>query len=247
MITASMTVNKSQYPSVGSFSLTSDRGLPLTVFQADVPLGPAEMGDDITFRYGYAEPVEWKGSVLNTVKGGDLMTVYATSLEELKLLNTLYCESFIDETAEAIVRSALSSTGLPLSTIDTTGAQLARFTADTIPVWLVVRQVEVSLLNGHGLSGYCIWLGAEGLTWTRGDRPGDVPEIVTGKNLIDHAPSDTGLSQVTTFMLPGLTHSQCFSIEDTRREISGTYRIERVEHELHDVQARTHIFYRRGA
>jgi hypothetical protein len=247
MITAELIIGNAAYSTVGDFCLISHRGNPLTVLSAKVPLAPVDQGAAVTLKYGYASPVEWRGTAINIVKGGDLMVVDAVGTDELALTETLYKESFIDETAEAIVRSALSTTGLAIAEIEAPGIQIARYTADNIPVWQAVHQVEESLRWGHGLTGYALWLGSDGLRWTTGDEPGDIPEIVTGINLIDHAPSDTGLSKVTSFMLPGLTHSRWFRIKDTRRNIEETYRAEMVEHELKDVHARTYIYYRRSA
>ena len=245
MITAELTIDDSRYPSIGDFRLTSRRGNPLTVLTVKVPLAPVEKGAAVILKYGYTDMAEWRGTATNIAKGGDLMTVTAAGTNELKLVETLYRESFIDETAEAIVRSALSTTGLSIAGIEAPGLQVARYTADNIPVWQAVRQVEESLRRGFGLTGYALWLGVDGLRWTTGDEPGDSPEVTTGVNLIDHAPCNTGLSLVTAFLLPGMTHSQRFSIKDTRRDIEGTFRAEMVRHELKDVHGRTLLFYRK--
>ncbi len=241
-----MTIGSASYPVVGEFVISSIRGVPLTLLNAKVPLGPAKKGDTVVLSYGYASPAQWRGEVVEIAKGGDIMTVSASMPDELKLCRSIICESFIDETAEAIIKAALSVTGLPVAKIDSTGAQIARYTADSISVRAAVFQVQETLSLGHGLSGYALWLGEDGLVWSTDDRPGNTPEIVSGQNLVDHAPSYNDLSHVTTFMLPGFLHSQRFTIKDTRRSISGTFRASRVFHELKELSARTHIFYRSG-
>jgi len=213
---------------------------------AKVPLAPVEVGAEVTLKYGYTETVEWSGRVIDIDKGGDLMKITAVGKDELKLSETDFQESFIDETAEAIVKLALSKTGLPVAQIDAPGVTIDRYTAAGICVWDAVRQVEESLRSGYGLTGYALWLGSGGLRWTTGGEPGEIPEIVTNVNLVDHAPSNTGLSQVTSFFLPGLSHSRQFKLTDTRRGMSGTYRAEIVHHELKNLHGRTHIYYRRS-
>ncbi len=247
MITAEMTIGEAWYPAVGDFRLASWRGRPLTVLEAKVPLAPVEKGAKITFRYGYAGPAKWIGTVTDIEKGGDIMTVRAAGSDELKLVETRFKESFIEETAEAIVRSILAATGLPVAAIDVPSVPIARYTAADVPVWQAVKQVEESLRSGYGLTGFSLWVGNGGLRWTTGDEPGEISEITTNMNLVDHAPSNTGLSKVTTFFLPGLSHSRKVKIMDTRRGITGTYRAEVVEHRLENLHGRTHIYYRRNA
>jgi len=246
MIIADLTIGETWYPSVGEFRLISWRGRPLTLMVAKVPLAPVEKGAEVTLKYGYAETAEWSGVVTDVDKGGDLMTVTAAGKDELKLTETTFRESFIEETAEIIIKSALSKTGLSIAKIDSPGVPIARYTAADIPVWQAIKQVEESLRSGYGLTGFALWAGSGGLRWTTGDEPGDVPEIATNVNLVDHAPSDTGLSRVTSFFLPGLSHSRRFKLTDSRRGMSGTYRAEIVKHELKNLHGRTHVYYRRS-
>ena len=208
-------------------------------------------GDAVTIRLGYRSetPAEWTGTVVRKEGRGDQTLVCATgscrALTEMTI-----CESFIDETPEAVVRWAIRQAGLPVGRIDSPGVVFPRFTASGIPLWQVARQCEHTCRKAFGLdmSGWDLWVGSDGrVNWGDFEEEGDVPVIATGAGLISHRPvgglSARRVNIVETFLMPEFWHSRKFRLVDIRRGIDSTFRATGIKHFVTGSCARTLISY----
>lgn len=82
------------------------------------------------------------------------------------------------------------------------------------------------------MSKHAVWLGEDGLYWSDGDEPGDIPVIESAENLISHSPNPSGMSEAVATVIPGLTHSRIVRIRDSRRQFSELVRARDVVHAL---------------
>lgn len=201
-------------------------------------------------RLGYKNeiPAIWKGTVAWKKHGNKDQIEVGIVGEEKPLAETLITMSWENETPEAIVRYAISQSGLPVGQIDSPGVTFPRFAASNIPVWQVARQCEHTCRKSFDLdmSKWALWRGLDGkVNWGDFDEPGDVPVIKTAAGLIRHMPASDAkaLSMVETFLLAGFMHSMKFSLVDTRRGIDEQFRALRVRHEVKDLSVRTFIWY----
>ncbi|MDY6904080.1 MAG: hypothetical protein SWH61_05275 [Thermodesulfobacteriota bacterium] len=216
-----------------------------------VVYGEVSRGDAVTIRLGYRNesPAVWAGAVRQVYGDGDQVIIQVAGVERAFTDNTV-CQSFYEETPEAIVHFAIGQTGLPAGQIDSPGVVFPRFVASDIPVWQVVRQCEHTCQEAFGLdmSGWALWVDAAGeVNWGNFDEPGDIPAIATGAGLIKHTPHVVEyphcLHMVETFLLAGFRHSQLFRIADRRRGVEGAFRALTVTHRVTENQARTFIGY----
>ncbi|BCS55203.1 hypothetical protein [Geobacter sp. SVR] len=208
------------------------------------------IGDAVTIRLGYRNqvPAEWTGTVTGRYPGAtaDQLEVVATD-RSLPLATTRIMQSWENESPEAIVAWAIRQAGLAFGTISSPGVQLPRVSAANIPVWQLVQQLQHSCSQAFGLdmSGWALWMGKAGVNWGNHDEPGDVVTIATTDNLIDHRPQDwpRGLSLIEAFLLPDLSHSRRFRLQDDRRGIDALHRAVRVRHEGTPDRCRTYVWY----
>lgn len=210
----------------------------------------AQLGDPVNMGIGYRdqEPVLWAGTVKGMRPGNkDQIVISGVGRNDGLLNNVTVCQSWENETPEAIVRYAAGLTGLPIARIDSPGVLFPRFVSSTIPVWQLARQAAETCQRGFNIdmASWKMWLGPDGIHWGDHDQDGTVPTIATGAGLIKHLPADNpaALSEVETFLLPGLMHSRQFGLIDNKRGINSQYRALEVRHLIEDTSARTHLSY----
>ncbi len=205
----------------------------------------------VTIRLGYRgeAPLEWRGAVIKTEGVGD-QTVIRAAGAGLALTRNLVCQSFYEETPEAIASFAIGQAGLPIGRIDSPGVAFPRFVASDIPVWQVVRQCEHTCQKAFGLdmSRWALWVGGDGkVNWGDFEEAGEQPLIATGAGLIRHLPRATTrplrMNLVETFLLAGFRPSRRFRLIDTRRDIDADFRALTVTHRVTGKAARTFIGY----
>lgn len=236
--------------------IRSVRRAPMWSFEITLPDPMGEiyqtvsLGDAVNMGIGYrdAAATKWTGTVHAVRPGNKDQIILSGVGQNDELLNTtIVCQSWENETPEAIVKYAAGLTGLEIAQIDSIGMVIPRFVASTIPAWQLVRQVNETCQRAFDLdmSAWKFWLGPDGLHWGDHDQDGTYPTIATGAGLIKHLPADNpaALSEVETFLLPGLMHSRVFGLVDNKRAINDQYRALEVRHIIEAVSARTHISY----
>lgn len=207
-------------------------------------------GETLSISYGYRgqDRAEWSGTVKWTRRDGRKDQIEIGAVDGAKpLLDTRITQSFEEETPTTIIRWALNRTGLAIGRIDPQEYVLPRFVAADLPVWQLVRQVVYSCHRAFDsdLRRWALWLGAGGVNFGDFDESGSVPIIATAAGLISHRPTEdiTGLGEVETFLLPGMSHSRLFRLQDVRRGIDATYRALCVQHIIEPNKIRTYLNY----
>lgn len=209
------------------------------------------IGTQITLHFGYRDeqPGQWSGTISKAITGykKDQICVHAVGLDRV-LKDCKICQSWENESAEAIARWSLHKTGLPVAQIDAPGVILPRFVASNIPVWQLVQQLAATCERAFAkdMSHWALWLGTKGLNWGDFDESGDTPVIETGKGLITHKkghPQEGTLHCVETFLLPNMRHSMRFALIDAMRGESGEYRAQKVVQSIQPNKARTFLYY----
>lgn len=236
--------------------IISSRRTPMWTFEITLPdpignLFRSVKSDDIAkIAIGYRDkdPVLWTGTVKAVRPGNkDQIVVSGVGHDDELLNTTTVCQSWENETPEAIIRYAASLPGLPIAQIDSPGVIFPHFIASTVSMWQLVRQVNETCQHAFDLdmSAWKFWLGPDGIHWGDHDQSGTVPTIATGTGLIKHLPADNpaALSEVETFLLPGLMHSRVFGLVDNKRGINDQFRALEVRHMIEDTSARTHLSY----
>lgn len=203
---------------------------------------------EIRLSYRNQTPIPWKGEVAWMRPGQTRDQIEIGAVYESKpLATTQICQAWIDETPEAIIKYAIGLSGLPLGRIDSPGVVIPRFSAWTINPWQIAEQAAHSVEKAHALdmSKWALWFGRNGVNWGDFDEPGEVPSFETGGALISNGPADdaNGLCRLETWLLPGFHHSRRFYLTDKIRDVCGTFRAQRVRHEVEKHQARTYIYY----
>ncbi|WP_321402720.1 hypothetical protein [Maridesulfovibrio sp.] len=237
-------------------AIMSRRGAPMWTFEITLPdpmgkIGRAvRLGDAVNMAIGYRdkEPVLWAGTAKAMRPGNkDQLIVSGVGRDDEQLNTVTVCQSWENETPEAIVRYAAGLTGLPIARIDSPGVIFPRFVSSTVPVWQLSRQATESCQRGFNIdmSRWKMWLGPDGIHWGDHDQPGTIPTIATGAGLLTHLPADNpaALSKVETFLLPDLMHSRVFGLIDNKRGINDSFRALDVTHLIENTSARTHISY----
>lgn len=205
----------------------------------------------LEIRMGYRgeEPGVWKGTVSHTEEGGtkDQIMIGVVGLE-LPLVTTKVTEAWISESPESVAAWAISKAGMATGRVDSPGVILPRVSAGDLSVFDLVRGLQESCQRGFDLDmkGWALWVDEKGLvSWGDFDADGEVPAIESGGLLIQHVPSGAGFDRhvVESFLLPGLRHSMLFRLSDVYRGVSGTFRAERVRHEIGADKARTFVWY----
>ncbi|WP_419787209.1 hypothetical protein [Pseudodesulfovibrio sp.] len=237
--------------------IVSARHCPLDIARIDVPDPSGDVadafayGDVVRIEYGYrgGESAVWTGTLQGTERvNRDQLRLLADSAA-LPLVSTYVTECYADESSAAIARHLIRRTGLPLGRIAIPAETISRFPVSTLPVWQAVAQLlhTLSRAFGHDMASSALWLGSAGVNIGDFDEPGDVPIIATGENLIRHLPADrnSGLHQLETALLPGLSHSRRFDLEDTRLGLTAAHRALKVRHEINEERVRTFLNYGR--
>jgi hypothetical protein len=212
--------------------------------------GVFSAGDAVTLEYGYrgAEPGRWVGFVTGTMRfKKDQLTVIASG-PALALWSTTIKGTYMEESAEAIARHMILQAGLPVGDIQLPPVSIPRFPVASLPVTMAVRQLLHTLEKAFSedMSKVDLWVNAEGAVNLGGqDETGEVPIIATGESLIEHLPTTKpyGVSTVEAFLLPTLTHSRLFRLQDTRLGVDAEVRALTVKHEIKSDQVRTFIGY----
>ncbi|WP_415714386.1 hypothetical protein [Maridesulfovibrio sp.] len=237
--------------------IRSVRRAPMWTFEITLPDPQGEiyqavsLGDAVNMGIGYrdAAATKWAGTVKAVRPGNkDQIIISGVGADDELLNTTIVCQSWENETPEAIVKYAAGLTGLEIAQIDSIGMVIPRFVASTIPVWQLVRQVNETCQRAFDLdmSAWKFWLGPDGIHWGDHDQPSACyPGIMTGEGLITHLPADNpaALSQVETFLLPNMRHSRMFALVDNKRGINDRFRALEVLHLIENTSARTHISY----
>lgn len=238
--------------------LVSERHAPLSLGRMDLPdpsgalFSQLAVKQEATVSLGYRgkSASSWFGRVSGVERGParDQVTVRMQGLTELPLVTTIITESWRNEAPETILARCIGPAGLSVAQIDSPGVALPHFPVATLPIWAVARQLAHTVQHAHGLDmgAWALWLGADGVHWGDHDEEGDVPLVATGAGLIRHDPAIQGVrawAEVETFLVPGLTHSRQFRLEDGPRGISGKYRVQRVRHVVTPWKGRTYIAY----
>lgn len=190
---------------------------------------------------------EWQGTITGRQQSGkDSLTVLVVGKEQ-KLLDTRVTQSFQGEPAKIVAKRLLTATGLPVGNIDIPPDIMPHIIFSDVTVARAIKQLEQSLVRSfdHDFSKHALWLGANGLTWSDADEPGDAYVIETAKNLISHNPADNpaGLKSITANALPGLIDGMKIRIRDIRRGISELVRAQDVCHKLGAKGNTTTILY----
>lgn len=236
--------------------IESVRRQPMWSFEITLPdpagdVGRAvKLGDPVNMGIGYRDkaPTLWAG-VVKAVRPGNKDQIIVSGVgRDDELLNTVtICQSWENETPEAIVRYAAAQTGLAIACIDSLGVLFPRFVSSTVPVWQLARQAAETCQRGFDLdmSAWKMWLGPDGIHWGDHDQSGIVPAIATGAGLIKHLPADNlaAFSTVETFLLPDLMHSRVFGLIDNKRGINDSFRALEVRHLIEETSTRTHLSY----
>ena len=238
--------------------------LSRAVIQIPDPKGKAraalEVGQRFIARFWYRGSGgfrhEWQGTIEAIDQPGqneenpDAITVRGVGLEKA-LATTMVTESFYQETAQAVARRLLASTGLPVGAVDIPGDMLPHQIFSRVSVARAIKQLENTLARsfGHDLSCHAVWLGANGLNWSPEDEPGPAYVIETAQNLIDHTPptSPGEMGAVVSVALPGLTDGRLVRIRDKRRGIVTLERAEGVNHLLQAASNKTTVLYGKKA
>lgn len=251
-------VGKIEFPRAPGVKIISQRNVPLTRFEITVPDPTGNIAratsdrDTVSIIVGYRDqdPALWEGTVKrDSVRRNKDQLVINVAGPERPLLETMIKQSFQEETPEAIIRYAVSRTGLSTGNIESPGVVFPRFTAMSIPVWQVARQCEHTCSRAFGLDmrAWALWMGKDGkINWSPGDETtANIPVIESNANLISHSPgrNSADMSRIETFMLPHLMHSMRFRIKDAKRGVEGEFRALKVEHELSFGRVRTFIHY----
>ncbi|WP_291325236.1 hypothetical protein [Desulfovibrio sp. UCD-KL4C] len=238
-------------------AIRSSRRAPMWSFEITLPdpMGDVrravQLGDTANMAIGYRDktPILWVGAVKAMRPGNKDQIIISGVGKDDELLNTVHvCQSWKNETPEAIIRYAASLTGLPTAQIDSPGVMFPRFVSSTVPVWQLARQAAETCQHSFDLnmSKWKLWLGPDGIHWGDHDQPSIVyPGIMTGEGLIKHLPTSNtaALSQVETFLLPAMRHSRIFALVDNKRGINDKFRALEVLHLIENTSARTHISY----
>lgn len=209
--------------------------------------GAIKEGDGVSISFGYADGTsgQFDGNVCNiNAAGNDTIEIIAVS-EGVKLSETIVKESYNDETSMEIIKRLAALVGFSIGKIDIPDVQIPHIIFDNIPVYRAIDQVYATLQKlGHNMTGKEYWV-QDGYFYA-GDFSidGETPEIKTAVNLIYHGFISTGFPFVETPLIAGLQHSQDFKLDDARRGISGTFRVQSVIHEVNKGKARTNITYK---
>lgn len=208
-------------------------------------------GMPVQVRFGYRGEAglwhEWTGTIAGvSALAPDSIRVRVEGREKA-LLSTTIRESFAGEPADLVARRILAATGLPVARIDAPGDILPHMIFAGIPAARAIRQLAESLTRsfGHDLRRHAVWLGADGVSWSDGDEPGDIPVVATAENLIRHAPTDTpgALSEIVAVLLPGLIAGRQVIIRDARLGLTAQVRALEVEHLIEAGSGTTRILY----
>ena len=208
------------------------------------------IGDEVSISVGYRDqvPALWSGTVTARYPGEtcDQLEIRAADAS-LAIATTRILQSWENETPEALIAWAIRKAGLEVGRVMETGMVLPRVSAANIPAWQLVQQIKQSCRAAFGLdmSRWALWLGADGVNWGDIDEPGDVVDIATGANLINHEPVDwrTGMGLVETHLIGDLSHSRQVRLQDARRGVDAVHRALRVRHEGTPDRVRTFVWY----
>jgi hypothetical protein len=205
------------------------------------------VGDALEIHMGYRdrEPAVWSGTVeWIKPKSKDQLSVGAVG-ESRPLTSMRIIQSWEDESPEAIIAYAVGQAGLTVGRIDSPGVVFPRFVAANATPWQIALQCANTCQRSFGLdmSKWAMWMGADGVNWGDFDEPGTGPVISSAETLIQHRPATdkAALSNIETFLLPGMRHSQRFVLEDARRGVTGDFRALKVRHQVKQNAARTFI------
>ncbi len=209
--------------------------------------------DPVEIRFGYRseEPAIWKGTIGHTrPNGNDELDVYVNG-PGLPLATTKIVQSWRQEPTESIIRYAIERSGLTVGKIESPGPVFPHFAASNHSPYEIARLLEETCQRAFSIDmrDWALWVGADGLVnWGDFDEAGDVPVIATGENLIEHLPDPDSpfMSKITTFLLPGFSHSRLFRIKDVKRGIDKEALALSVRHEIKPGSVRTIIRYGDG-
>lgn len=257
-IQLSAIVGGKEYLRLPGLWLESARHMPVTRAGLTLPDPAGEeirrltVGQQVTFVMGYrgGEASLWQGEITWKKPGTEHQVELGLVGADAVLAKARLTQSFMHESPEAILRHALSSHGIALGRIDSTGLTLPRFATSNENIWQIAEKLELTAKRAFGLdiSKWALWMDNNGKAhWGDFSDPGqtNIPGAVSGGNIINHSPAtDAGaFSTVETFLLPSLRHSQLFKLQDIYRGTCATYRAQKVRHQADGGSARTIIFY----
>lgn len=237
--------------------LSSVRHAPLTRAGLTLPDPGGEeirrfaVGDPVSLVMGYRNgaPATWTGTV-EWLRPGTEDQLELGLVGPEKAFSARFTQAWVDETPEAILRWALTRAGIEAGKVDSPGVVLPRFAVSGESLWALAEKLELTCQRAFGLdaSAWSLWMDAQGRAhWGDFDDPDqtEILVVATGNNLIAHNPATdaSGLSEVETWLLPGLMHSQVFRLVDTRRGVNDVFRALAVRHEADAGRARTFIQY----
>lgn len=208
--------------------------------------GAIKEGDSVSISFGYADSAsgQFEGSVCNiNAVGNDTIEIIAASIG-IKLAETVIKESYNDETSMEIIKRLAAFAGFSIGKIDIPDVQIPHIIFDNIPVYRAVNQVYATLQKlGNDMAGKEYWVQDGSFFIGNFSIDGETPEIKTAVNLIYHGFTNKGFAFIETPLMANLRHSQDFKLDDARRGISGTFRVQSVIHEVDKGKARTNISY----
>jgi len=237
--------------------ISSIRHMPLDIASIHIPDPQGNLaqgfnpGDPVRIEYGYRGGISarWEGTLRGFARvSRDQLCLLAES-KARPLTTTVIRECYVDESSMAIARHLLGHSGLPIGRIALPNEAIPRFSVANITIWQAVKQLLHSLHTscGHDMSRTALWFGRDGVNLGDFDEVGDVPVIASGENLVRHLPEDgpNALSVVESVLIPGLSHSRRFRLEDVRQGIDVEHRTQHVTHEITPGKIRTKILYGR--
>lgn len=218
--------------------VVSSRVNPIDTAQISIPAEGIEMtaiqkGMNVLIEMGYREKGTWPvftGKVVDVSYGRDVV-IYAKDMMEF-IKRTKITKSFVDASAQEIVKYALAKAGIEDFTLDDQPLPLKHhFVARGLNVIQLVKYVNQS----WGLD-WKYYFEPEGMfywgAWEKSGRFGGGLPVATleyGQNLLEFVPSDAETGTLQTFLLPFLRHSHVVILRDSRfwdNEV--TARIERI-------------------
>ena len=189
----------------------------------------------------------WQGTIESIKTSTDSLIVQAVGLEKA-LMDTIITESFYNEPVNIVAKRLLERTGFNVASVDIGDYVLPHQVFSAIPVARAIKQLEQSITRSFSvdMTKHALWLdNNQKWHWKDGDETGNVFRIETAKNLLSHKPAqkEGEMGEITTVLLPSLSHSRLISIRDKVRDVALTVRVQEVVHECGGGGNRTRISY----
>lgn len=218
----------------------------LRVHDADYALfKELQEGDtaDITFGYRDGQQAVFTGEVIVAPASvGSNITRLLIAGDEYALARTFVSESYNDETPSAIVKLLAGQASIAIGTLNLPEDPIGHIIFNDISIWAAFAQLrEMMLRNGYkGDLDYWFYQGR--LHWGIDCQP--VTTKAGQETIISHSPSYDIDSTIELPLIPLMDYSEMISIDDARRGVSGSFRINAVTHLYQESMSRTYAGYK---